>query len=218
MTDHDRVLAAQMQLAEQALERQRVLGDPLGHVDALAADLVAAGEGEFAIGRAPAAGAPSGPLTALREELETLKLAACDTRYSSAALGMRIRNLWHVYEAGINALAESHSPAESDERSADYWKRAYENCGAQASALIQHLRAERDAALALVEEMRASLDNSQSLLVMILQLGDAFEGSPKHRASGITAVEWDDEHLTKLLTEQITENRSALPSTERRGD
>jgi hypothetical protein len=52
--------------------------------------------------------------------------------------------------------------------------------------------------------MREALDNSQSLLAMVQHLGCAFQ-SP-----GITSKDWGNENLTKLLAEQITENREAL--------
>lgn len=54
------------------------------------------------------------------------------------------------------------------------------------------------------EELREALDNSQSLLAMIQHLGVAFGGT------GITSQAWDTEGLTKLIAEQITENRAVL--------
>lgn len=66
------------------------------------------------------------------------------------------------------------------------------------------LKAENERLRNLVEGVKDCLDNSQSLLVMIHHLGTAFDGS------GIMPHAWEDEHLTKLLVEQIDENRSSL--------
>ena len=63
-----------------------------------------------------------------------------------------------------------------------------------------------------IERLRDVLDNSQSLLTMVLLLGEGYQAaSPLGRSlSGITTTEWDTENLTKLLTEQIGENRTVL--------
>lgn len=60
----------------------------------------------------------------------------------------------------------------------------------------------------------AALDDSQSLLTTLLHLGQEYRGHLGSCPSGITATEWDSEGLTKLLTEQISENRTALSSTD----
>lgn len=58
-----------------------------------------------------------------------------------------------------------------------------------------------------------ALDNSQSLLVMLLALGEEYKAVTIGRdPAGITEAEWNAEGLTKLLTEQIIENRTALSS------
>lgn len=48
-----------------------------------------------------------------------------------------------------------------------------------------------------------ALDNSQSLLVMVFHLAETNDG-------GIPALDWANEDLSKLVTEQIAENRGAL--------
>lgn len=53
--------------------------------------------------------------------------------------------------------------------------------------------------------MKEALDNSQSLLAMLLLLGTA-DGP----YAGIAAEHWRAEGLTKLLEDQIKENRKAL--------
>jgi hypothetical protein len=62
-----------------------------------------------------------------------------------------------------------------------------------------------------IKQLREALDNSQSLLTMVLHLGQSYQAATIGRiASGITTTEWDGENLTKLLTDQITENRAVL--------
>ena len=60
-----------------------------------------------------------------------------------------------------------------------------------------------------VNKLREVLDNSQSLLVMILSLGEEYSFYRKD-ISNISKDVWAEEGLTKLLTDQIIENRFAL--------
>ena len=61
------------------------------------------------------------------------------------------------------------------------------------------------------DSLREALDNSQSLLVMMLELGEEYQAATIGRdPAGITEAVWNAEGLTKLLTEQITDNRAAL--------
>lgn len=61
-----------------------------------------------------------------------------------------------------------------------------------------------------IERLRSALDNSQSLLAMFMLLGVDEDGL------GIMPAVWKSEDLSKLLTEQLLENRQALslPSQE----
>jgi hypothetical protein len=61
--------------------------------------------------------------------------------------------------------------------------------------------------------LKSALDNSQSLLVMVQHLGTAM-GEP-----GITSIDWYNECLTKMLADQISENRASLqPATPTAGE
>jgi prophage DNA circulation protein len=55
-----------------------------------------------------------------------------------------------------------------------------------------------------------ALDNSQSLLVMILHLAEEYAMFSDRDMSGISKEDWAREGLTKLLTDQIVENRRTL--------
>lgn len=58
-----------------------------------------------------------------------------------------------------------------------------------------------------LREQLGALANSQSLLAMILHLGDDDDGS------GIMPAIWQNEELSKFLREQILENRRYLTVT-----
>jgi len=62
--------------------------------------------------------------------------------------------------------------------------------------LIAHLKAR-------IQVLEEALDNSQSLLVMVHELGSGDGG-------GITSLDWDNEGLTRMTSTQISENRAAL--------
>ena len=57
-------------------------------------------------------------------------------------------------------------------------------------------------------QVREALDSSQSLLAMLLHIG-----SDGH----ILSLDWDNEGLTKLLTDQIVKNRGVLAVTRSNG-